>query len=53
VFVRGDVEHWVEHLTPYRSYVRSNPINGSFCLLEQEMLPLLLSTRYLTQPNLN
>jgi len=35
---------WIAYLTCYRSVVGSNAIKGSRCFLEQETLPLLLST---------
>ena len=41
---RGDVAQWLVSLTRNVEVVGSNPIKGLRCYLEQEMLPLLLST---------
>ena len=38
------VAQWVARLTRNVEIVGSNPINGPRCFLEQETLPLLLST---------
>ena len=38
------VTQWVARLTRNAEAVGSNPINGSRCFLEQDTLPLLLST---------
>ena len=41
---RGSVAQWVAHLTSNVEVVGSTPIKGPHCFLEQETLPLLLST---------
>jgi len=41
---RGGGAQWVERLTRNVEVVGSSPIKGSCCFLEQETLPLLLST---------
>ena len=41
---RGGVAQWVAHLTGNVEVVGSCPIKGPRCFLEQETLPLLLST---------
>jgi len=38
------VAQWVSHMTRNVEVVGSSPINGPLCFLEQETLPLLLST---------
>ena len=41
---RGGVAQWVVRLTRNVEVVGSNPIKGPRCFLEQETLPLLMST---------
>ena len=41
---RGGVAQWVARLTRNVEVVGSSPIKGPRCFLEQETLPLLLST---------
>ena len=41
---RGDVTQWVALLTRNVKIVGSSPIKGPRCFLEQETLPVLLST---------
>ena len=43
----GGVVQWVAHLTHNLEVVGSSPIKGPRCFLEQETLPLLLSTGWL------
>ena len=43
-FLRGSVAQWVAHLTCNVEVVGSSPIKGRRCFLEQDTLPLLLST---------
>ena len=43
---RGGVAHWDALLTRNVEVVDSSPIKGPRCFLEQETLPLLLSTGY-------
>ena len=43
-FIRGGVEQWGARLTPNVEVVGSSPIKAPRCFLEQETLPLLLST---------
>ena len=40
----GGVAQWVALLTRNEEVVGSSPIKGTCCFLEQETLPLLLST---------
>ena len=42
--MRGGVAQWVARLTRNVEVVGSSPIKGPRCFLEQETLPLLLST---------
>jgi len=42
--IQGGVEQWVAHLTHHVEVVGSSPIKGPHFFLEQETLPLLLST---------
>ena len=42
--LRGGVVQWVARLTRHVEVVGSSPIKGPCCFLEQETLPLLLST---------
>ena len=42
--LRGGVAQWVARLTRNVEVVGSSPIKGPRCFLEQETLPLLLST---------
>mgnify|MGYP006890312833 CR=1 FL=1 len=44
VKIRGGVAQWVAHLIRNVEVVGSSPIKGPRCFLEQETLPLLLST---------
>ena len=41
---RGSVAQWVAQLTRNMEVVGSSPIKGPRCFLEQESLPLMLST---------
>ena len=41
---RGSVAQWVAQLTRNMEVVGSSPIKGPRCFLEQESLPLILST---------
>ena len=43
-FTRGDVTQWAARLTRNVGVVGSSPIKSPRCFLEQETLPLLLST---------
>ena len=53
----GGVAQWVARLTRNVEVVGSIPIKGPHCFLEQETLPLLLSTGYFQEriqaPSLN
>ena len=42
--IEGGLAQWVARLTRNAEVVGSSPINGPGCCLEQETLPLLLST---------
>ena len=42
--LRGSVAQWVARLTRNVEVVGSSPIKGPRCFLDQETLPLLLST---------
>ena len=44
IHLRGGVEQWVACLTRNVEVVSSSPIKGPRCFLEQETLPLFLST---------
>ena len=43
-YLRGGVAQWVARLTRNVEVVGSSPIKGPRCYLEQDTLPLLLST---------
>ena len=43
-YLRGGVAQWAARLTRNVKVVGSSPIDGPRCFLEQETLPLLLST---------
>ena len=43
-YIRGGGAQWVARLTRNVEVMGSSPINGPGCFLEQETLPLLLST---------
>ena len=47
---RGCVAQWVACLTRNVEVVGSSPIKGPRCFLEQEKLPLLLSTGWFQEP---
>ena len=47
--LRGGVVQWVAHLTRNVEVVGSSPIKDPRCFLEQETLPLLLSTGWLQE----
>ena len=44
LLLRGGLAQWVAHLTRNVEVVGSSPIKGPHCFLEQNTLPLLLST---------
>ena len=46
---RGGVAQWVARLTHNVEVVGSSPIKGPRCFLEQETLPLLLSTGWIQE----
>ena len=46
----GSMAQWVAHMTRNVEVMGSSPINGPRCFLEQETLPVLLSTGWLQEP---
>ena len=47
----GGMAQWVARLTRNVEFVGSSPIKGPHCFLEQETLPLLLSTGWFQELN--